>query len=112
MIAAAKEGIVPLPDYDIFKIPSLVTVKDFFMLIFSKSQLESDCIIMALIYCERLVRETKGNFDLQRVNALELAMLEALKYVIRAHVSQHNVRSPKAAALHPPRVAEAKIDHK
>jgi hypothetical protein len=26
----------------------------------SASQLESDCIIIALIYCERLVKETKG----------------------------------------------------
>lgn len=64
--------LVPLPQYDIFKdlayvtkkdskdsialVPTLATVKDFFTLVFSKSQLESDCIIMALIYCERLVK--------------------------------------------------------
>lgn len=68
---------MPLPEYDVFKdtaflkkdasgktpeanVPSLSTVKDFFQYLFSKSQLESDTIIMALIYCERLVKETRG----------------------------------------------------
>jgi hypothetical protein len=149
MIDAAREKSVPLPAYDVFKdvayvnnsldrqdkkhyhmslVPSLATVKEFFTHIFSKSQLESDCIIMALIYCERLVKETKGklcirydnwrsilfaclvmaskvwddlsmwnvdfshvypSFDLQRVNTLELAMLDALKYVIRVSASEY-----------------------
>jgi hypothetical protein len=147
MVQAAREGIVPMVQYDIFKdaayvikkeckdtkdamslVPSLSTVKDFFTLVFSKSQLESDCIIMALIYCERLVKETRGrlcirydnwrsivfaclvmaskvwddlsmwnvdfsqvypSFDLSRVNTLELAMLEALKYVIRVSASEY-----------------------
>lgn len=42
------------------QVPSLAVVEAFFNQIFSKSQLESECIIMALIYCERLVKETKG----------------------------------------------------
>jgi hypothetical protein len=49
-------------------VPSLATVKDFFTLVFSKSQLESDCIIMALIYCERLVKETKGRLCIRYDN--------------------------------------------
>lgn len=88
MVQAAKENIVPLPEYDIFKdtpflasmtreqkemsamelVPSLATVKEFFTLIFSKSQLESDCIIMALIYCERLVKETRGRLAIRYDN--------------------------------------------
>lgn len=87
MVTAAKENIVPLPQYDVFKdaafinakrdsketnpmalVPSLQTVKDFFTLVFSKSQLESDCIIMALIYCERLVKETKGRLCIRYDN--------------------------------------------
>lgn len=48
--------------------PSLSTVKDFFQYLFSKSQLESDTIIMALIYCERLVKETKGKLCIRYDN--------------------------------------------
>jgi hypothetical protein len=88
MMSAAKENIIPLPEYDTFTdyyflntmnreekaknpvdlVPTLQTVKDFFTLIFSKSQLESDCIIMALIYCERLVKETKGKLAIRYDN--------------------------------------------
>ncbi len=50
------------------QVPSLSTVKDFFMYVFSKSQLESDTIIMALIYCERLVKETKGKLCIRYDN--------------------------------------------
>ncbi len=89
MIDAAREKSVPLSEYDTFKdiayvnssldrsdkehynmslVPSLSTVKEFFTHIFSKSQLESDCIIMALIYCERLVKETKGKLCIRYDN--------------------------------------------
>jgi hypothetical protein len=88
MMAAAKENIEPIPEYDVFKdvefphhrcefkessnisaiVPSLEVVKDFFNLIFSKSQLENDCIIMALIYCERLVKKTKGRLCIRYDN--------------------------------------------
>ena len=63
---ARKRKYPPPPVYDIFKdnstsmVPSLDDIRDFFMLIFSKSQLESECIIMALIYCERIIKETDG----------------------------------------------------
>ncbi len=50
------------------QIPSLTTIRDFFMLIFSKSQLESECIIMALIYCERLVKKTRGRLCIRYDN--------------------------------------------
>jgi hypothetical protein len=87
MLRAEREGIEPLRRYDIFKdshysngssrhadskastssssdtshkVPTLQAVKEFFTMIFSKSQLESECIIIALIYCERLVKETRG----------------------------------------------------
>lgn len=148
MIDAAREGVVPLPHFDIFKdapattstttsaatkpsqttIPSLRVVRDFFNLVFKKSQLENECIIIALVYCERLVKATKGklcirhdnwksilfaclvmaskvwddmsmwnvdfsqvdaSFDLQRINALELAILGELKYTIRVSAGEY-----------------------
>lgn len=110
------------------EVPLLAEIKEFFTLIFSKSQLESECIIIALIYCERLVKETSGklcfrsnnwksiifgclvmaskvwddlsmwnvdfsqvcsSFSLQKVNAFELTILEALNYVIRVSASEY-----------------------
>ncbi len=41
-------------------VPSLDEISDFFRFIFNKAQMESDCIIMSLIYVERLLRETNG----------------------------------------------------
>jgi hypothetical protein len=49
-------------------IPSFNEIEDFFMLIFSKSQLESECIILALIYCERMIEETQGRSVFQHLN--------------------------------------------
>jgi hypothetical protein len=87
IIEAAKRNAVASRQYDIFKdpqptattlppsgapapapIPSLAEIKDFFMLVFSKSQLESECIIMALIYCERMIKETQGRFIVRHDN--------------------------------------------
>lgn len=104
------------------RVPSLEVVVGFFKQIYKKSQLESECIIMSLIYCERLIRETRGrlcirydnwkpilfaclvmsskvwddmsmwnadfslispSYNLKRINELELAMLDALKFTIR-----------------------------
>jgi len=92
MIDAAEENVIPLVEFDVFKdasfihpspmissserhidtiahnlsmVPSLTTVKEFFAYVFSKSQLESDCIIMTLIYVERLVKETRGRLCLR-----------------------------------------------
>ena len=50
------------------KVPSSASIRDFFELIFSKSQLESECIIMALIYIERLMKKTKGRLCLRYNN--------------------------------------------
>eukprot|EP00558_Chaetoceros_sp_UNC1202_P008687 CAMPEP_0197245422 /NCGR_PEP_ID=MMETSP1429-20130617/10219_1 /TAXON_ID=49237 /ORGANISM="Chaetoceros sp., Strain UNC1202" /LENGTH=490 /DNA_ID=CAMNT_0042705915 /DNA_START=14 /DNA_END=1486 /DNA_ORIENTATION=+ len=41
-------------------IPSLEEITQFYRFVFNKSQMEYDCIIMSLIYVERLLRETKG----------------------------------------------------
>lgn len=41
-------------------VPSLDEITDFFRFIFNKAQLETDCIIMSLIYVERILRETNG----------------------------------------------------
>ena len=41
-------------------IPSVDEIESFLLDIFRKSQLEGECIIMSLIYCERLVKQTKG----------------------------------------------------
>jgi hypothetical protein len=41
-------------------IPSLDDITSFFREVFVKAQMESDCIIMSLIYVERLIKETNG----------------------------------------------------
>jgi hypothetical protein len=110
------------------EIPSLEEIESFLLDIFSKSQLEGECIIMSLIYCERLVKQTKGklsirydnwrsitfaclvmaskvwddlsmwnadfsnvcsSFDLQRVNELEMAMLDIMSYCIKVSASEY-----------------------
>ena len=42
------------------RVPKLSEVTKFFRDLFRKSQMESDCIIMSLIYVERLLKQTKG----------------------------------------------------
>ena len=39
-------------------VPSLDDISHFYRFVFKKAQMESDCIIMSLIYVERLLRET------------------------------------------------------
>lgn len=109
-------------------LPSLNEITQFYRDIFRKSQMESDCIIMSLIYVERLMKETNGgvrpslknwksvmfasmimsskvwddlsmwnsdfskichSFTLQRVNQLEMAMLSALKYIVKVPASEY-----------------------
>ena len=109
-------------------IPSMDEIESFINNVFNKSQLESECIIMSLIYCERLVKQTKGklsirydnwrsitfaclvmaskvwddlsmwnvdfsnvcsSFDLQRVNELEMAMLDIMSYRIKVSASEY-----------------------
>lgn len=88
MVEAAKLGYEPKPEFDIFRdtpemirenniacspsarnsTPSLNTIVDFFKLIYSKSQLECECIIISLVYIERLVKKTQGRFVLKHNN--------------------------------------------
>jgi len=138
IVHSTRKNLYPTKSFDIFLdnsrkqsndiVPTLKEIMDFFTLVFSKSQLESECIIIALIYCERLVKETEGrlcfrsnnwrsivfaclvmaskvwddlsmwnvdfsqvcsSFDLQKVNAFELTLLDALGYVIRVPASEY-----------------------
>lgn len=116
------------PSNKTLKLPSVQEVEEFFNRIFRKSQLESECIIMSLIYCERLIKETQGrlhirydnwksilfaclvmaskvwddlsmwnvdfsnictSFDLERINTLELAVLDILNYRIVVPASEY-----------------------
>lgn len=89
MILAAKEKRESSKLYDVFKdinlihessspnrtnlpekevIPSLNTIKEYFNNIYSRSQLESECIIMTLIYIERLIKCTTGKLCIRHDN--------------------------------------------
>eukprot|EP00550_Attheya_septentrionalis_P001831 CAMPEP_0198283958 /NCGR_PEP_ID=MMETSP1449-20131203/3536_1 /TAXON_ID=420275 /ORGANISM="Attheya septentrionalis, Strain CCMP2084" /LENGTH=793 /DNA_ID=CAMNT_0043980863 /DNA_START=82 /DNA_END=2463 /DNA_ORIENTATION=+ len=112
-------------------VPSLEEITDFYRDVFRKAQMESDCIIMSLIYVERLMKDTNGgarprarnwrsilfssmimsskvwddlsmwnadfsqtcpigvSFSLKRVNELEIAMLECLKYSVKVLASEY-----------------------
>jgi len=54
----------PMPiadtDLDDANVPTLEDLTKFYRDVFHKSQMESDCIIISLIYIERLVKETNG----------------------------------------------------
>ena len=112
--------------------PSLDEVATFYRDIFFKAQMEADCIIMSLIYVERLIKKTSGrlrprasnwrslmfssmilsskvwddmsmwngdfsqscppggvNFSLQRVNELELAVLNTLHFKVKVLASEY-----------------------
>lgn len=109
-------------------VPDLEVIRNFFSSIYNRTKMESECIIIALVYLERLVKETKGrlsicnsnwksivfaclimaskvwddlsmwnvdfshlmpSFNLRRVNELELAMLAALKYVVKVTAGEY-----------------------
>eukprot|EP00934_Nitzschia_sp_Nitz4_P000907 Nitzschia sp. Nitz4//scaffold40_size135432//3323//5312//NITZ4_003225-RA/size135432-snap-gene-0.109-mRNA-1//1//CDS//3329551162//907//frame0 len=112
-------------------IPSLDEVTKFYRDIYYKAQMETDCIIMSLIYVERLVKRTGGklrptadnwrslifscmilsskvwddlsmwnvdfsqscppgvSFSLQRINELELAVLNALNFQVKVPASEY-----------------------
>jgi hypothetical protein len=110
-------------------IPSLEIITSFFSLVFFKTQMETECIIIALIYCERLLKVTRGrlhiddsnwrsvifaslimaskvwddlsmwnvdfsnvfasSFNLRRINELEMAMLNALKYYVKVTAGEY-----------------------
>ena len=108
--------------------PKLDAIFEFFNFVFQKSQLESECIIIALIYMERLVKDTSGGiqvrhdnyrsiifaclvmaskvwddlsmwnvdfshvspaFNLERINALEVAVLRALRFSIKVTAGEY-----------------------
>ena len=50
------------------RIPTLVEIVDFFHSIFDKAQMESECIIMTLIYCERSMTVTRGKLKIRYDN--------------------------------------------
>jgi hypothetical protein len=110
------------------KVPAEDNIYNFFSIIFRTAQLESECIIIALIYMERLLKETNDRFvvnhcnwrsvvficlvvaskvwddlsmwnsdfgeilpdyNLERLNALELCLLEVLKYNMKVPPAQY-----------------------
>ncbi len=112
-----------------FSVPTLEKIVDFFSIVFHKTQMESECIIITLIYCERLLKSTRGRlkikydnwrsvifacmimaskvwddlsmwnvdfsnvfdfcFDLKRINDLECAMLNCLKFVVTVSAAEY-----------------------
>mmetsp|Transcript_24569 Transcript_24569/g.57654 ORF Transcript_24569/g.57654 Transcript_24569/m.57654 type:complete len:792 (+) Transcript_24569:504-2879(+) len=111
--------------------PSLDQITAFYRDVFGRAQMESDCVIMSLIYVERLIKNTGGRlrprarnwrsvlfssmvlaskvwddlsmwngdfsqtcpagvtFTLQRINELELAVLDALEYIVKVPASEY-----------------------
>ena len=61
----------PHGDYrslDVQSIPTLEAVTDFYRSIFVRSQMEIECIIISLIYVERLIKKSKGELRPQSDN--------------------------------------------
>jgi hypothetical protein len=112
-------------------VPSLDEVTSFYRDTFYKAQMEADCLIMSLIYVERLIKKTGGalrprpsnwrslifscmilsskvwddlsmwnadfsqscppgvTFSLQRINSLELGVLNALSFKVKVPASEY-----------------------
>lgn len=112
-------------------VPSLDVITNFYREVFRRAQMESDCIIMSLIYVEKLIKSTDGllrprksnwrsllfasmilsskvwddlsmwnadfsqacppgvHFSLQRINELELCVLNALKFKVKVPASEY-----------------------
>lgn len=112
-------------------VPTLEDIANFYRDVFFRAQMESDCIIMSLIYVERLIKVTGGKlrprlsnwrsllfaclilsskvwddlsmwnadfsqtcpagvcFSLKRINELELAILNALKFTVKVPASEY-----------------------
>ena len=47
------------------QVPTMDRIVRFYMDIYTKSQMESECIIMSLIYMERLIKSTKGKLKIK-----------------------------------------------
>merc|ERR1719453_860347 len=50
------------------RVPSIQELERFFKDIYLNSQMETECIIMALVYVERLTRDTKGVVQIRASN--------------------------------------------
>ena len=114
-----------------YRVPTLDEITNFYRDVFRRAQMESDCIIMSLIYVERLIKNTDGglrprpcnwrsllfscmilsskvwddlsmwnadfsqtcpsriHFSLQRINELEVAVLNALNYKVKVPASEY-----------------------
>jgi hypothetical protein len=116
------------------QVPTLDEITNFYRDVFLKAQMETDCIIMSLVYIERLIKDTNGgvrphprnwrsilfssmilsskvwddlsmwnadfsqcvsareagiSFTTQRINELERAMLNCLKYNVKVGASEY-----------------------
>jgi Cyclin, N-terminal domain len=114
-----------------YRVPTLDEITNFYRDVFRRAQMESDCIIMSLIYVEKLIKNTDGSlrprpcnwrsllfscmilsskvwddlsmwnadfsqtcpsrirFSLQRINELEVAVLNALNYKVKVPASEY-----------------------
>jgi len=81
-----KNGPVSAPKRRV-ELPSLKTIKDFFNQIYNKSQLESECIIMTLVYCERLIVKAKGKLTLRHDNwkAMSVKLMKCFLLIVCVH---------------------------
>lgn len=126
-----EDAVMEDPDDIAKSVPSLDEITNFYRDVFRRAQMESDCIIMSLIYVERLIKNTNGGlrprpsnwrsllfssmilsskvwddlsmwnadfsqtcpsgvrFSLQRINELELAVLNALDYKVKVPASEY-----------------------
>jgi hypothetical protein len=60
----ASEDLGP----EMHDVPNVDTIILFFKCIFNTSQLEGECIIICLIYCDRLIKESAGRFVIRHDN--------------------------------------------
>lgn len=50
------------------RIPPLDQIAEFFIYLFNKTQLENDCMIIALLYLERVMVQTRGRLSIRMNN--------------------------------------------
>jgi len=69
-VAPVIEGLIQDSDNTGIEkeIPSLDTITEFYRNVFTRAQMEADCIIMSLIYVERLIKATEGLLVPRRSN--------------------------------------------
>ena len=67
-------------------VPSLKEVTAFFRNVFVKGQMETECVIMSLIYVERIIKQTRGRLQIKPLNwksLLFITMIMSSKVFIR-----------------------------